>query len=67
MAGRTLMTLDIRELLRRLRCGETDRAVSRALGVARKMVARYREIAQRQGWLEGACRRWKFWTRASRL
>ena len=54
MAGRTLMTLDIRELVRRLRCGETDRAVSRALGVARKTVARYREMAERQGWLEGA-------------
>ena len=54
MAGRTLMTLDVRELIRRLRSGETDRAVSRALNVARKTVARYREIADEEGWLEGA-------------
>jgi transposase len=48
------MTLDVRELVRRLRSGETNRAVSRALNVARKTVARYREIADEEGWLEGA-------------
>jgi hypothetical protein len=32
MAGRRLVTLDIRELIRRLRAGETDRAVARDLG-----------------------------------
>jgi hypothetical protein len=45
------MSLDVRELIRRLRAGESDRAVSRGLGVARKTVTRYREIAQREGWL----------------
>jgi len=53
VAGRTLMSLDVRELIRRLRAGEGNRAVSRALGVARKTVARYREIAEAQGWLDG--------------
>ncbi len=49
MARRMLMTVDVRELIRHLRCGETDRAVSRALNVARKTVGRYREIAQEEG------------------
>lgn len=53
MAGRTLMTLDVRELLRRLQAGQTERAVSRDLGIARKTVTRYRQIAQEQGWLTG--------------
>jgi hypothetical protein len=53
VAGRTLMTLDVRELLRRLRAGETDRAVARALTLARKTVARYRRVAGEEGWLEG--------------
>lgn len=47
------MSLDVRELLLRLRRGESDRAVARDLGTARKTVARYREIAKSQGWLEG--------------
>lgn len=47
------MTLDVRELLRRVRAGETDRAVARELGVARKTVARYREFAREEGLLEG--------------
>ncbi len=51
MAGRTLMVLDVRELLRRLRAGQTDRAIRRATGTARKTAKRYREIAQQQGWL----------------
>lgn len=48
------MTPDIRELVRRLRAGETDRAVARDLGVARKTVAPYRSVATAEGWLEGA-------------
>jgi transposase len=51
MAGRTLMALDVRELLRRLRAGQSDRNIRNATGTARKTVRRYREIAQQQGWL----------------
>lgn len=51
MAGRTLMTLDVRELLRRLQAGQTARAIARDLGFARKTVARYRAIAVARGWL----------------
>jgi len=38
MAGRRLMSLDIRELLRRLRARQTHRSITRELGVARKRV-----------------------------
>jgi transposase len=53
MAGRTLMILDVRELLRRLRAGQTDRATARDLGLARKTVTRYRQVALEQVWLDG--------------
>jgi len=53
MAGRRLMTLDVRELVRRLRAGQKHRAIARELGVARKTVAKYRDLAQREGLLTG--------------
>lgn len=53
MAGRRLMTLDVREIVRRLKVGQTDRAIRRDLGVARKTVAKYRALAQRHGLLDG--------------
>ncbi len=34
------MTLDVRELIRRLRAGESNRAVARALSIARQTVVR---------------------------
>jgi transposase len=36
---------DIREILRRVRLGESDRAIVKALGVSRKTVRKYREWA----------------------
>ncbi|MFH1845087.1 MAG: IS21 family transposase [bacterium] len=53
MAGRRLMTLDVHELLRRLRVGQKHRAIVRDMGVARKTVAKYHALAQRQGLLTG--------------
>ncbi len=53
MAGRRLMSLDVREVLRRLRAGQSDRAVARDLGGARKTVQRYRVLAEGQGWTQG--------------
>jgi transposase len=47
------MTLDTMELLRRLRAGETDRAIARDLGMARKTAARYRDLARDLGYLAG--------------
>ncbi len=37
---------DIREILRRARLGESDRAITKALGVSRKTVRKYREWAE---------------------
>jgi transposase len=53
MAGRRLMTLDVRELLRRLRAGESHRRIARDLGVARKTVRKYRDLAKEEGFLDG--------------
>jgi len=45
--------MDIREVLRHLREGESDRAVARALQLSRKTVKRYRTWAVDSGLLEG--------------
>jgi transposase len=45
--------MDIRENLRKLRRGQSNRAVERDTGIHRKTVARYRAWAQEQGLLEG--------------
>lgn len=47
------MILDVRELLVRLRRGESVRAIARDLGVARKTIRRYRAIAEHEGLLSG--------------
>jgi transposase len=54
MPGQRKETMDIRELLRYIQHGESDRAVEKATGVNRKTVARYREWATEQGLLEEA-------------
>jgi transposase len=45
--------MDIREILRHLRQGHSDRAIGRATGVNRKTVGRYRAWAQEHGLLTG--------------
>ncbi len=45
--------MEIREMLRQLRRGRSNRAVARALDIDRKTVATYRKWAQEQGLLEG--------------
>lgn len=45
MSGRSIAMWDIREILRRVRLGESDRAISQALGVSRKTVRKYRAWA----------------------
>jgi len=44
--------MDVREMLRHLQSGESDRAIARALQVNRKTVKRYREWAEKRGLLE---------------
>ena len=45
--------MDIQEIIRRVRAGESDRAIHQALGVHRDTVRKYREWASREGLLEG--------------
>jgi hypothetical protein len=54
MAGRRREVTDVRELIRRLRLGETDRRIARDLSMSRNTVARYRAAATQHGWLEGS-------------
>ena len=48
-----LTTMNLQELLRRLRAGETRTAISRAMNMSVNTVKRYRRWAQGQGLLEG--------------
>lgn len=54
MSYRRITTMDLLELLRLLRAGESDRAVRDRLGLNRRTVAKYRVWATEQGFLEGA-------------
>ena len=45
--------MDIREILRQLRAGQSNRAVARATGLGRKTVGRYRAWAAKHGLLSG--------------
>ena len=45
--------MDVREILRQLRAGESDRAIGRNLKVNRATVKKYREWAEGEGLLEG--------------
>ncbi len=53
MSGRRLNVLDIREIVRRLRAGESERAIAAALSVSRKTVKKYRRWAVQEGLLQG--------------
>ena len=53
MPGKRKETMDIREMLRRLRQGESNRAVAEAMQIDRKTVGRYRTWAAEQGLLDG--------------
>ena len=53
MPGRRKHIMDIREFIRHIREGRSDRAIAHTLGVNRKTVARYRAWALEQGLLEG--------------
>jgi transposase len=53
MPGKRKDAMDVREMLRRLRKGQSDRALARAMGIDRKTVGRYRTWAGELGLLEG--------------
>ena len=52
MPGKRKETMELREMLRHLQRGQSDRAVAEALGIDRKTVARYHKWAGAQGLLE---------------
>jgi transposase len=52
MAGRRCDVLDVREMLRRLRDGDSSRRVTRDLGVSRNTIKEYRRRFERRGWLD---------------
>jgi transposase len=51
MAGRRILVLDVREMIRRFKLGQSDREVAHELGSNRRSVAKYRKIAGAEGWL----------------
>lgn len=53
MSGRRKAVLDIREILRRTRAGESERAIARALSIGRPTVKKYRSWGLKMGLLEG--------------
>jgi transposase len=53
MPGKRKETMDVREILRHLRLGQSNRAVAKALGIDRKTVSRYRTWATEQELMEG--------------
>lgn len=54
MSGRRTDVLDIRELLRHIQAGESDRQIAEALHLTRKTVGKHRAWATRHGLLKGA-------------
>lgn len=53
MSGRRSNVLDIREILRRVRLGESDRAISAGMKISRKTAKKYREWAEEMGLTQG--------------
>lgn len=53
MSERRLKLMDIREMIRHIREGRSDRQIGKDLGVDRRTVKRYRQWAQEQGLLIG--------------
>jgi transposase len=53
MSGRRTSVIDIREILRRVQLGESDRAIASVLRMSRKTVKKYRLWAEQEGLLAG--------------
>lgn len=54
MAGRRTSVLDVREIFRRWKLGQSRREIAREMGASRRTVKTYLDLAQKEGWLEGA-------------
>jgi FixJ family two-component response regulator len=53
MSGRRADVLDIREMLRQMRLGASNRAIAEAMQASRNTVKKYRAWANEQGLLAG--------------
>ena len=53
MSGRRSNVLDIREILRRVRLGESDRAIAAGMKISRKTAKKYRAWAEEMGLTQG--------------
>jgi len=53
MSERRLKLMEIRELIRHIREGRSDRQIAKDLEIDRRTVKRYREWGKEQGYLEG--------------
>lgn len=51
--------MDIREMLRRIQAGQSDRGIQRELGIHRDTVSKYRKWAEEQSLLEGPLPPWE--------
>ena len=52
MARKEKSVFDIKELVRQLRLGQKERAIGRHMGFHRKTIRKYKELAEKHGWLE---------------
>lgn len=52
MARRKKTVFDIKELVRQLKLGHTERAIGRHMGFHRNTIRKYKELAEKHGWLE---------------
>jgi transposase len=48
------MTLDVKELIRRLKAGQSQREIARSMSIARKTVRKYQRFARKRGLLDAA-------------
>ncbi len=53
MSGKELDVFDAKELIRRLQLKQSGRTIAREMRVSRETVKCYRELGEREGWLDG--------------
>lgn len=54
MAGRRKSVLDVREIVRRLKLGQSERLIAQELLTSRNSIVKYRKLADQEGWLARA-------------
>ena len=54
MAGRRKNVLDVREIVRRLKLGQSERLIAQELLTSRNSIWKYRKLAIQEGWLARA-------------